>query len=121
MKDPTVQRGKLTEQAVLEYLKRQGLTELSRNFRTRTGEIDLIMLDRTTIVFIEVRSRSSNQFMDPVETIDQRKIKKILRTSHAFLQQYKGAFDSCRFDIVTLTGKIRSPRINWIKNAFVDE
>lgn len=121
MKDIPAQRGKLAETAVLGYLKRHGLKELARNFSARTGEIDLIMLDKTTVVFVEVRSRSNNRFVDPVETINKRKVQKIIRTSQAFLQQFADPYESCRFDIVTLTGKIRSPRIDWIKNAFFDE
>lgn len=121
MRDIPAQRGKLAETAVLLYLKKHGLKELARNFTARSGEIDLIMLEGATIVFVEVRSRSSNRFMDTIDTIDNRKVRKIIRTSHAFLQQYKDPFESCRFDIVTLTGKIRSPRIDWLKNAFFDE
>lgn len=121
MKDIPVHRGKHAETAVLLYLKKQGLQELAQNFHARSGEIDLVMLDKSTIVFVEVRLRSSTRFMDPLETIDQRKVRRIIRTGQAFLQQYKGPYESCRFDIVTLTGKIRSPRIDWIKNAFYDE
>ena len=121
IKVPPLQRGKLAEKAALAYLKKHGLKELACNFNSRFGEIDLIMLDKTTIVFIEVRSRANNRFMTAIETIDNRKIQKILRTSHHFLQQQSDSFEACRFDIVTLTGNIRSPRIDWIKNAFTDD
>jgi putative endonuclease len=120
-KATTVQQGTNAEILVLEFLKQQGLTELTRNFRARTGEIDLIMLEKSIIVFVEVRSRKNNRFMDPVETIDNRKVQKILRTSRLYLQRYPAPFDSCRFDIVTLTGNISAPRLDWIKNAFCDE
>ncbi len=121
MKDPPQQRGKLAEKTALVYLKKHGLKELECNFNSRFGEIDLIMLDKTTIVFIEVRSRANSRFMTAIETIDNRKIQKILRTSQHYLQQQSGSFESCRFDIVTLTGKISSPQIDWIKNAFSDD
>ncbi len=121
MKDSSVQQGHLAEQTALEFLLSNGLNLVTRNFRSRTGEIDLIMLENSTIVFIEVRSRASNRFMEPIETINHRKIQKIIRTSRIFLQQYKGAYGSCRFDIITLTGKIKPSSMDWIKNAFFDE
>lgn len=121
MEETTVHRGNAAETIALSYLKQHGLKELTRNYKTRSGEIDLIMLDNSTIVFIEVRSRSSDQFMDTVETIDNRKIQRIIRTSRSYLQRQPDHYDSCRFDIVTLTGKISSAQIDWIKNAFFDE
>ncbi len=121
MKLSALQFGKQAEQTALDYLENSGLIEVTRNFRSRTGEIDLIMLDRTTLVFIEVRSRNSNSFISPLETIDYRKQRKIVLTSRFFLQRYKGEYECCRFDIITLTGKIDSPQIDWIKNAFFVE
>ena len=119
--DPPQQRGKIAEYSALVYLKQHGLEELASNFSCRFGEIDLIMLDNTTIVFIEVRSRKNDQFMSAIESVDKYKVKKILRTSHYYLQQLKHSYESCRFDILTLTGKIDSPRIEWLKNAFSDD
>jgi putative endonuclease len=121
MGESTVHRGNAAETVVLNYLKQHGLKELSRNYKVRTGEIDLIMLDNSTIVFIEVRSRINDQFMHAVETIDNKKVQRIIRTSRNYLQRHQDHYDSCRFDIVTLTGKITSARIDWIKNAFFDE
>jgi len=114
----TATRGKLAEQAALQFLETQGLIMVRENYRTRLGEIDLIMKDGKTLVFIEVRSRSNSAYLNPVETIDQRKIQKIILAGRYFLQQYNGNFDSCRFDVVTLTGSLESPAIDWIRNAF---
>jgi putative endonuclease len=121
MKANALDYGKAAELAALDYLTKSGLVEVTRNFRSRTGEIDLIMLDKTTLVFIEVRSRHNNSFMDAVETIDYRKQRKIVLTSRFFMQRYQGNYDCCRFDIVTLTGKIDTPQIDWLKNAFFVE
>ena len=65
MKISALQFGKQAELSALEYLEKSGLIEVVRNFRSRTGQIDLIMLDRAALVFIEVRSRHSNSFMNP--------------------------------------------------------
>ncbi len=119
--DPPVQRGKNAEQLALDYLNQFGLTLLQRNFRCRLGEIDLIMQEGTTTVFVEVRSRTSDRVMDTIETINRKKVQKIIRTAGYYLQQTPEGFGPYRFDIITLTGKIDSPRIDWIKNAFADE
>jgi len=92
---------------------------LGRNYRAGHAEIDLILQDGKTIVFVEVRARSSNDYMDAVESIDRRKVEHIIQASRHYLQQH-GISDSaeCRFDVVTLTGAARAPKIEWIKAAF---
>ena len=116
-----LQRGKNAEQLALNYLNHHGLKFLQRNFRCRLGEIDLIMQEGTTTVFVEVRSRANDKIMNTVETIDRKKVQKIIRTAGYYLQQDPEGSGPYRFDIITLTGKINSPRIDWIKNAFADE
>lgn len=100
-------------------MQNYGLKHLGSNFRTPAGEIDLILQDGKTIVFVEVRSRSSNKYMDTVESINPQKVDRIINASRQYLQ-YHGITESafCRFDIVTLTGRSHSARIEWIKNAF---
>jgi putative endonuclease len=115
------QRGLRAEQIALDYLSRQGLKELERNYRTRSGEIDLIMLDNHVVVFIEVRARTNAGYINPIETIDGKKIHKIILASRQYLQQRHNARELYRFDIVILTGNIHDPEINWVKNAFFDE
>jgi putative endonuclease len=110
--------GILAEKVASQFLINQGLSELNTNYRSRYGEIDLIMQDHETIVFIEVRYRSSTKFLDPIETIDKIKTRKIIRTSQKFLQEFPDHDKLYRFDVITLTGKIDSPTVNWIKNAF---
>jgi putative endonuclease len=110
--------GTIAENKALEYLSTQGLVRLRNNFRSRYGEIDLIMQDDETIVFIEVRYRSNARFVDPLETIDGIKIRKIILTSQKFLQEFSDRDKLYRFDVVTLMGDLESPEIQWIKNAF---
>ncbi len=115
------ERGKLAETTAAEYLENQGLKVLKRNFRTKAGEIDLIMQDEDIIVFVEVRFRAKADYMHAIETIDKFKVQKIIRASRYFLQSYVGACSLFRFDIVTLMGKIDTSEISWIKNAFYNE
>lgn len=115
------QTGKEAEQIALTYLRQHGLVEIERNFNTRYGEIDLVMLDDRTTVFVEVRARKHTNYMAAVESIDKKKVQKIILASRIFLQKSKSNTDLYRFDVVTLSGSMRSPRINWIKNAFSHE
>ncbi|MBF8268721.1 MAG: UPF0102 protein Nwat [Gammaproteobacteria bacterium] len=112
-------KGKLAEDIAYQYLKQQGLKLLVKNYRSHTGEIDLIMRDGEITVFIEVRSRRYNSYMHAVETIDSGKRTHIIVTSQEYLQHHRRSNkDICRFDVVLLTGAPESARIEWIKNAF---
>jgi len=114
-------RGKLAEDKAAEYLQQHGLREIKRNYRTKMGEIDLIMLDGDQTVFVEVRFRATTERMHAVETINKKKIRRIILASRYFLQTDQGNSGLYRFDIVAMTGNPDSPEIDWIKNAFVDE
>ena len=70
------ERGKQSEDQALSFLEKKGLILMRRNYRTRSGEIDLIMEDNQVTVFIEVRYRSSSDFLDTIETIDKKSLKK---------------------------------------------
>ena len=110
--------GIIAEETALNYLIKQGLIEVRKNYRTRFGEIDLIMKDGEIIVFIEVRYRSNTKFLDPVESINKTKVKKIIRTSQHYIQKFEDEQNLYRFDIIALTGNLDLPDIDWIKNAF---
>ena len=113
------QRGRLEEDRAFNYLKRQGLKPLTRNYKTPVGEIDIIMMDREVTVFIEVRARSKNTRMDSIETINQKKCKRIIQASNHYLQKTKRLDkDICRFDLILICGPLESAEIQWIKNAF---
>ena len=110
-------KGELQELEALKLLQRAGLELLSRNFRTRSGEIDLIMKDKDTLVFVEVRYRKSIHYGDGADTVTRQKQQRLTKAAQAYLQQhhYQGP---CRFDVVALSSQ-HSP--DWIKNAFEAE
>ena len=110
--------GSQAEKIAYEHLKNHGLKGLYQNYRSRFGEIDLIMMQGDILVFIEVRHRSDTRHMDPLETITPAKIRKIILTSQFFLQNHRSIRNQFRFDIITITGDLNSPEIMWIKNAF---
>lgn len=115
----TVARGRDYEAAAERYLQRQGLDTVARNFRLRIGEIDLIMRERETLVFVEVRYRASGALVAPLETITVPKQRRIVRTAAAFLQaRPELASLPCRFDALGLEGTDAALRFDWIKNAF---
>jgi len=113
------QRGRAAEQQAAEYLQAQGLKLLGRNYRTPCGEIDLIMRDATTLVFVEVRYRSSESFCRPEETINTAKQQRLRAAGEHYLQHHPATVaEHCRFDIVTLTGSPDRPVYQWLTNAF---
>jgi len=102
------------------FLRDKGLRPIRRNFRCRHGEIDLIMLDDSCLVFIEVRCRGETSFVKATLTVDTRKQRKLSRAAAMFLamNQRYGEY-VCRFDIV---GVNRDPdatiSIDWMQDAF---
>ncbi len=113
--------GQWGERYCEKFLKRQGLKTLTRNFFCRSGEIDLIAVDRdTTIVFVEVRTRADVSFGPPEASITNAKKKKLLRTARYFLATHNIADRPFRFDIVAIVlNESDQPQINHYKNAFV--
>lgn len=110
--------GEQAERTAFEFLVRQGLTPISRNYRRRGGEIDLIMLHGDCLAFIEVRYRSSRHFSNPELTIDSRKQQKIIRTAAFFVAgQRRYAGHTMRFDVVGVIGA-DDAEIRWIPDAF---
>lgn len=103
------------ERIAEEWLKQQGMRILERNFRTRTGEIDLIARDRETIVFVEVKYRSSSSSGTPAEAVGWQKQNRIRNAARYYLYRNRYAEETpCRFDVVAILGK----EICWIRNAF---
>jgi len=104
-----------------KYLKAKGLKKLTRNFSCKAGEIDLVMVDADgTIVFVEVKTRASEDF-EPVESvITSNKKNKLKIAARYFLAAYKIQNRPCRFDIVTIVLGQKGPvQIRHYENAFV--
>lgn len=111
--------GLIAEQIACDYLTKQGLRLLTKNFRCPSGEIDLIMQEKEDIIFIEVRSRKSLDFGQALESIDAKKIKKIIKTASFYLQSRQLTHQvAARFDVVSLQWDKKDWKIEWIKNAF---
>jgi len=108
-----IQLGQEAEKLAAEFLQRQGLRLVARNFRCRMGEIDLIMDDRGTLAFVEVRLRKNNHFGGAGASITAHKQGKLIRAAQHYLQQ-QAVQPPCRFDAVLLDGG----KMEWIKDAF---
>ena len=111
---PHLQIGQAAEEAAYQYLLSQGLTLLERNYHSRYGEIDLIMLDNQVLVFIEVRYRHDKQYGGAAASISYHKQRHIRNTAAAYLQK-QGNHYPARFDVCAIHGDMQ---INWIQQAF---
>ena len=113
-----LQIGQRAEQCASRFLTKQGLKLITANYRSRYGEIDLIMQDKDSLVFVEVRARKNLRFGSGAETIDYRKQQKIIKTAECFLQKNRRYTKSpCRIDVISIHNDIVNPKIDWIKNA----
>lgn len=109
-------KGAAEEELAHNYLLKQGLKPVARNWRCAGGELDLVMRTRDTLVIVEVRKRSREDFGGAAASIDARKRERLIHTAKMFLAQNAEYADiSARFDVITLD---RVNRINWIKAAF---
>lgn len=107
------------ERMACEYLQQQGLSFLTGNFRIQAGEVDLIMQDGETVVFIEVRYRRHHQWASAEESVTRAKQRRICQAAAAYLKsRHLTNRCYCRFDVVAINGSLTPPRINWIENAF---
>ncbi len=117
-KDPLI-RGRWAECVARDFLQSRGLEPVCENYRFRGGEIDLIMLDGETIVFVEVRYRSNREFGSAVESITDRKQERVIATARHYLQHNGSlANQPCRFDVVAIGNDIQRHEVEWIPDAF---
>ena len=112
-------RGRKAEELASARLQRQGLRLAARNYRSPFGEIDLVMQERDTLVFVEVRYRSNTTFGAPAETVDRRKQARLRATAEHYLQHTpRASKKACRFDIVAITGDGEDGNFCWLRNVF---
>lgn len=112
-------RGDAVESAALAHLQTYGLSLLARNAQARGGELDLVMLDGDTVVFVEVRYRASAAFGGGLASIDARKRRKLVHAAQVFLMRNPGhAQAPCRFDVVDASGDPAAPDLHWLRDAF---
>lgn len=107
-------RGESAEQQACEFLVKQGLKLVARNFSCKHGELDLIMRDQQTLVIVEVRFRQTDKYGSAVESITRAKQSRIMAATQVYLAKQK-INSAIRFDVVALSG---NGQIDWIKNAF---
>jgi putative endonuclease len=113
-----LETGEWGEQMALEYLVEQGYKIVLRNWRFKNLEVDLIAVDKDTLVFVEVKTRSGTDFGEPYEFVDRRKQRRLIRAAQAYILKtsYVG---EVRFDVVAIT-KSSKTALNHIKDAFWD-
>lgn len=111
-------KGKEGERAAAEYLSTSGLKILERNFRCPAGEIDLVARDGKFIVFVEVRSRLSDELCSPEESLTVHKFRRLTKAALWYLKERGPADSYMRFDVVAIRWRDEKPEINWIVNAF---
>jgi putative endonuclease len=111
--------GAYWEKIAESFLRTQGLKLLQRNFSSRFGEIDLIMEDDQTLVFVEVKYRRKDHHGSGAEAVTFHKQGRISRTAAWYLAKNPHRAECvCRFDVISIDPKERDQGINWIKSAF---
>lgn len=121
-----IKLGKKGEKMAEKFLVEKGLEILEKNYRVKMGEIDLICLEHSTIVFVEVKTRSNREFGFPEEAINERKKQKLKIVADCYISDYRNKNNikdfelDCRFDIISvyLALKDENSYIKLIKNAF---
>src|SRR4051812_46644888 len=115
-----LQLGVRGEKLAAQYLRRQGFKILYRNFRGRTGgEIDLVCRDRDTLVFVEVKTRTREDFGRPLEAVNRKKEHRISMGALAWLRLLGNPDIFFRFDVVeVIIAPGEAPKIELIRNAF---
>ncbi len=111
------------ESRALDWLLEQGLLLVARNYRCRLGEIDLVMMDRRCLVFIEVRYRKPGSKISAAESVGPAKQRKLVRAAARFIAHNRRFHDSTvRFDVVAIDGpSAGAPAWRWIRDAFRPE
>jgi len=109
--------GKSKEKLACRYLEKKGFQLIETNYYCRRGEIDLIMRDQDSLVFVEVRYRKNDIFGSAIESVNHHKQRRLIFTAEHYLQQTRTPL-AARFDVVAISGSEANPTINWIQNAF---
>jgi putative endonuclease len=112
-------RGAEVEAAARDFLLARGLRPVAANASWRFGELDLVMLDGDTLVFVEVRYRRSARFGGGVASIDAGKRRRLVKAAQAFLSAHRRYAEApCRFDVVDASGDPVAPAFDWLRDAF---
>jgi putative endonuclease len=112
--------GERGERAAVQYLKRRGYTIIACGNRGLFGELDIIAVDRRTVVFVEVKTRRSHETGHPADAVDDKKQRRLTRLGLAYLKRHGLLEHSARFDIIAVTWpeNAKKPVIEHFENAF---
>jgi len=110
--------GKEGERIAEAYLKKKGYRIVERNYRCALGELDLIVLDRRVLVFVEVKTRTGDGFGTPLEAVEFRKQHKMIQAAQYLITQKGLQQRDSRFDVVGISWPGREPMVEHIENAF---
>lgn len=119
MEDTHLKTGRLGERIACRYLMKQGFDILARRYRARSGEIDLIAFESGVLVFVEVKTRASTAYGDPIEFVDWEKQQRFRRAAEEFISHHDLGRYAYRFDIVSVVAPGRAEqKIALYRNAF---
>jgi putative endonuclease len=114
-----IERGQQGEHIAAQYLRHQGYRLQAQNYRCRQGEIDIIAWDGTTLVFVEVKTKSQLAFGAPQAMVDRRKQQKMLQVAMVYVQEHRLQQTNLRFDVVAVTCLPNaSPEVTHLPAAF---
>ncbi|HEY5544077.1 MAG TPA: YraN family protein [Candidatus Binatia bacterium] len=110
--------GQEGERLAERYLRKKGYKLVERNYRCAVGELDLIVLDRRIVVFVEVKTRTGHGFGSPLEAVEFRKQRKMIQAAQFFLSAKGLQQREARFDVIGISWPGREPVLEHIENAF---
>lgn len=114
-----IELGRFGEKKAVAFLKKNGYRIVEKNYKCRLGEIDIIAIDKNTLVFVEVKSRTQSNFGEPQESVNYQKIRHISNVALNYIQKKKLEDVNIRFDVVGVSfGDNKKPHIELIKDAF---
>ena len=119
MEDTRKVLGSRGEDLAVRYLKKKGYKVIERNYRCQWGEIDLVARDKETLIFVEIKSRSSSEFGLPQDAVDRFKQEKLIQVAKAYMAEHRLPENiPARFDVVAVQLTPSGPEMELIKDAF---
>ena len=112
--------GRLGEKQAARFLKRRGYRILGRNVALGIGEIDLVARDGDELVFVEVKTRTDDDFGSPLLAVDRHKRHKLVQLARTYLAKHNISDAPCRFDVIGITARDgrKDPEIELVRDAF---
>jgi len=111
-------KGKIGEEIAVKFLMKKGFKILRRNYRYGHGEIDIIAMDGDKLIFVEVKTRASDKFGQPEDSVTFKKRRQLRKIAEAFIQTSEVEFSECRFDVIGIVLKKGDIQVKHIENAF---